>query len=80
MVDKTTNDHNISEIPDKEKWLYSNENALSSVKQGLKDAKEGNIKKLDKEELIKEYVSHGRKILNIDSEGIKIIKPKEEDE
>lgn len=46
--------------------------------------KEKNIKptgntELNKEEFIKEYVSHGKTILNIDKDGMKIIKPKEKE-
>jgi hypothetical protein len=31
------------EIPASEKWIYNNKEALSSVKQGLQDAKDGNV-------------------------------------
>ena len=34
-------------VPEKEEWLYKNQGALNSVKQGLKDAAEGKVKKLD---------------------------------
>jgi hypothetical protein len=39
------------EIPASEAWLFQDKEALKSVKQGLKDAKEGNIIKLDTDEL-----------------------------
>lgn len=44
-----------------------------------KEIKPSGHTELNKEELIKEYISHGKKILNIDKDGIKIIKKKEKD-
>jgi hypothetical protein len=41
----------VVEIPASELWLYENEEALDSVKKGLKQAKEGKISKLDLEDL-----------------------------
>ena len=37
-------------IPQQEAWLYENPEALSSVKQGLKDAAEGNVVEFDPDE------------------------------
>jgi hypothetical protein len=34
------------EIPAREKWLYENKEALSSVRRGLADAKAGRVKSL----------------------------------
>ena len=41
----------IAEIPASELWLFQNKEALESVKNGLKDAAEGKISKLDLDEL-----------------------------
>lgn len=35
-----------AEIPAKEKWLFDNKEALSKVKQGLKDSSAGNLHSL----------------------------------
>ena len=40
-----------TEIPDSEMWLCRNEKVLRSVREGLKDAAEGKISKLDRDEL-----------------------------
>ncbi len=37
----------VIEIPASEAWLFRNEEALESVKKGLKDASEGKISKLN---------------------------------
>ncbi len=37
----------VVEIPASEIWLYENKEALDSVKQGLREAKEGKVSKLD---------------------------------
>ena len=41
----------ITEIPASELWLFQNKEALENVKNGLKDASEGKISKLDLDEL-----------------------------
>ncbi len=41
----------VIEIPASEAWLFRNEEALKSVKKGLKDASEGNISKLNLKDL-----------------------------
>ncbi len=38
-------------IPQSESWLYKNKNALESVQNGLKEAMEGRISKLNIDEL-----------------------------
>lgn len=45
----------------------------------MKNIKSSGGTELNTEELIKEYVSHGKKILSIDKDGMKIIKPKEKE-
>ena len=45
----------------------------------LKNIKPSGKTELNKEELIKQIVSSGKSILNIDKEGIKIIKPKDKE-
>jgi len=45
----------------------------------IKNIKSSGATELNKDEFIKEYVSHGKKILSIDKDGIKIIKPKEKE-
>ncbi|RLC13398.1 MAG: hypothetical protein DRI57_16290 [Deltaproteobacteria bacterium] len=37
----------ISDIPHSEQWLFRNEKAIVSVRNGLRDAAEGKISKLD---------------------------------
>ena len=34
-------------VPEKEEWLYKNQEAIDSVNRGLKDAAEQKVKKLD---------------------------------
>ena len=41
----------ITEIPASELWLFQNKEALENVKNGLKDASEGKISKVDLDEL-----------------------------
>ena len=41
----------VVEIPASEAWLFQNEEALESVKKGLKDASEGKISKLNLKDL-----------------------------
>ncbi len=41
----------VIEIPASEAWLFRNEEALESVKKGLKDASEGKISKLNLKDL-----------------------------
>jgi hypothetical protein len=41
----------VIEIPASEAWLFRNEEALKSVKKGLKDASEGKISKLNLKDL-----------------------------
>jgi len=41
----------IAEIPASELWLFQNKEALESVKNGLKDAAQGKISKLNLDEL-----------------------------
>ncbi len=41
----------VVEIPASEAWLFQNEEALESVKKGLKDASEGKISKLKLKDL-----------------------------
>lgn len=41
----------VVEIPASEAWLFQNEEALESVKKGLKDASEGKILKLNLKDL-----------------------------
>lgn len=43
----------------------------------LKNIKSSGATELTQEELIKEYISHGKKVLKIDGEGHTIFKPKE---
>jgi hypothetical protein len=35
----------LGHLADNEKWLFANKSALNQVKRGLKDAKEGRLKK-----------------------------------
>jgi len=44
-----------------------------------KGIKSSGATELTEQELIKEYVSHGKKVLTIDEEGVKIYKPKEKE-
>ena len=41
----------VIEIPASEAWLFRNEEALKSIKKGLKDASEGKISKLNLKDL-----------------------------
>jgi hypothetical protein len=41
----------VFEVPASEAWLFRNEEAVESVKKGLKDASEGKISKLNLEDL-----------------------------
>jgi len=41
----------VVEIPASEAWLFQNQEALESVKKGLKDASEGKISKLNLKDL-----------------------------
>ena len=41
----------MASIPAREIWLYKNKKALSSVLEGLDDAREGRVKKLDVDSL-----------------------------
>jgi hypothetical protein len=38
-------------IPLSEKWLFKNKKALAAVRQGLKEAKEGRVSKIDLKKL-----------------------------
>jgi hypothetical protein len=41
----------IAEIPASELWLFQNPEAISYVREGLRDAVQGNVSRLDPEEL-----------------------------
>ena len=41
----------IAEIPASELWLFQNPEAIRAVREGLRDAGEGNVSRLDPEEL-----------------------------
>ncbi len=41
----------IAEIPVSELWLFQNPEAISDVREGLRDASQGNVSPLDPEEL-----------------------------
>ena len=41
----------IAEIPASELWLFQNPDAISDVRAGLRDAVQGNVSRLDPEEL-----------------------------
>ena len=41
----------IAEIPASELWLFQNQGAINEVREGLRDASQGKISRLDPEEL-----------------------------
>ncbi len=41
----------IAEIPASELWLFQNPEAVNEVREGLRDASQGNVSRLDPEEL-----------------------------
>jgi hypothetical protein len=41
----------IAEIPASELWLFQNPDAINKVREGLRDASQGNVSRLDPEEL-----------------------------
>ena len=51
MTTKDLDDEIVEVIPKSEEWLYENKDALTSVRQGLKDAADDKTSKLDLEAL-----------------------------